>query len=226
MERVEDERAARGDGPRAAPPRWAAGATLAIAIAHKIPRVCLKCAATRGIVRRRETFTVGTSGAAYGAAGGLAGAVVVSTVRHDPESFLPVAALLVAGVGVIAWSIQKRATKVTIAVPLCEDCDRRWSRGLSLRRLLVVVLAASGLAALTGLVAWPPLVALGAAGFAGAIAVALVARLPNRFLGASRMTSTILHITGVAPEAMNRVSERLRQPQPPPSERPVPRPSE
>jgi len=223
---VEETGEGRGDEPRAAPPRWTAGATLAIAIAHKIPRVCLKCAATHGIVRRRETFTVGTSGAAYGAVGGLAGAVVVSLVRQDPESFLPVALLLAVGLGVIAWSIQRRATKVTIAVPLCADCDRRWSRGVSLRKGLVAVLAGSSLVGLVGLAGVPALTGLGGVGFVSAIAIALVARLPNRFLGASRMTSTILHITGVAPEAMDRISERRQRPQQPPSERSIPLPTE
>ena len=193
-----------------AAPLSTAGA-LAIDVDRKIPRCCLKCAATKKVIRREEQFAVTSPagrGLSYG--GGAVGAAVAAAARHDSSLLVPLILGVVVVGGVLGWILHTSATRVHLSLPLCAPCDHRWTQGVAIRRAVVTMLAAIGAGAILGLAVHSKslLIGLGVA-FVVVLVVAIVAKLPQRFVGVLRLDGRFATLTNVSPEAIALIEKGL-----------------
>lgn len=126
---------------------------LCVPVGTRIPKVCLLCGATKGIVRRNQTYTVGSGGVAVGGVGGVLGAVFAQSMRGLDRGTVALAfAVLIGGGGAIAYLVDRFAKKVEVALPLCEACDGRWAEGVEKRRIVLAGLALFGVLVVVGYV--------------------------------------------------------------------------
>jgi hypothetical protein len=195
----------------AVPPPPGANA-VAFDTSRPFPRVCLKCAAPPPLTSRHERMSVGAASKASGALGGVFAATLMSTRRVAPDLFWPLLLIgLVVVIGVAAV-MQKKAHVVELALPLCEGCNDRWTRGIGLRRWILLVLGVSMATMLLGVAADAMgLVVLGGILFVADIVVAFATGLAKRFIGAVGIDGTVVHLTGVAPEAATAPLPRKRK---------------
>ncbi|MDQ3037885.1 MAG: hypothetical protein M3Y87_36155 [Myxococcota bacterium] len=115
----------------------------------RIPKICVKCGATRDVVRRHQQFAMGHHGAGAGAAGGVVGAALASsmrgTFRDDPAMMAAVLVGIVGVVSVGAWIAHGATSKLQLDVPLCRTHDAAIDAALQHRTWLLLGLALAGL---------------------------------------------------------------------------------
>src|SRR5690606_867928 len=99
---------ARGAYPAAMDLR-AEGDLLVVHESARIPKVCVKCGATKDVTRHEIAFAVGHAASGAGLAGGAIGAAVASTLRNafrdEPASMALVLAVLLGAVILVAWIV-------------------------------------------------------------------------------------------------------------------------
>lgn len=130
----------------------AKGALLVVPEGARIPKVCLKCGAKKGVVRREQTFVVGAMGKSSPWLGAVVGVGAASMIRNlfREDLGLQVLAIVVicAVAAVVALALNAAARKVTLSLPLCAEHDAAIELA---RRRRVPVLAGLGLALALGL---------------------------------------------------------------------------
>lgn len=181
---------------------------------ERIPKVCLKCGATKSIVRRVEILTVASQNAAtMGMGMGAVGATVAAIARNNRDAAIPVVLAAIAGVTVFAVVMHRGAEKVELELPLCETCNARWDQA---KRMQPAVLASIGVAGLLCLVGATTdgqrnLLYAGAAVFALVVVVALALRPGHRLIGASRVEGPMVTLTQISPEAATKIAAKLEK---------------
>lgn len=181
---------------------------------ERIPKVCLKCGATKSIVRRVEILTVASQNAAtMGMGMGAVGATVAAIARNNRDAAIPVVLAAIAGVTVFAVVMHRGAEKVELELPLCETCNARWN---SAKRVQPAFLAGVVIAGLLCLVGWTTdgqraLLYAGAIVFALVIVAALALRPGHRLVGASRVEGPMVTLTQISPEAATKIAARLEK---------------
>ena len=127
----------------------------------RIPKVCVKCGATKDVSRHEIPFAVGHAASGAGLAGGAIGAGVASVLRNvfrdEPALMALVLALLLCGGSLVAWVVSTRTPKIHVRVPLCEEHGARLDRARRNRTGLLVALGVASLIILAGMgaEAWP-----------------------------------------------------------------------
>ena len=161
--------------------------SIAVDLDQRLPRVCLKCAATDEIVRRPEVLNVVSQSARnMGMVGGVLGAVVASTMRNDKDLLIPLLVVLGVGLAIFSFFANKNARKVDIAIPLCPKCDERWSKAKAARPFFLAAFAGTTLGLVLGMVteSKPLLVGAGVL-FVAAMIYAVVTKPAAAFVGAT-----------------------------------------
>jgi len=181
---------------------------------ERIPKVCLKCGATKSIVRRVEVLTVASQNAAtMGMGMGAVGATVAAIARNNRDAAIPVVLAAIAGVTVFAVVMHRGAEKVELELPLCETCNARWDTA---KRLQPAFLGGMLIAGLLCLVAWTTdgqrsLLYAGGILFALLIVVALALRPADRLIGASRVEGPMVTLTRIGPDAATKIAAKLEK---------------
>ncbi len=188
------------------------GELLVVPTGVTLPKVCLKCGGRHDIVRRKAPYTVGTAGRASAGVGGVIGVVFAQTMRGvDRVVAVLVFTVLIATASAVAWVMQRSATKVELALPLCASCDAAWTEGERQRTGILWGLGGSFVALAAGYaLASTVLMAVGGLAFAIAIVVALVLQLPKRFVPALAVKPEAVRLK-VAPAIADAVVERARR---------------
>lgn len=121
----------------------------------RIPKVCVKCGATKDVARHEVVFAVGHAASGAGLAGGAIGAGVASTLRNmfrdEPALMALVLAVLLAGGSLVAWIVSTRTAKIPLQVPLCEEHGARLDRARRHRAGLLLALGIAAVLMLLGL---------------------------------------------------------------------------
>jgi hypothetical protein len=166
------------------------GESLAARVGGRIPKVCLKCGATKEITRRDQDFVLGTAGAMGASGGAVIGVAVAASLRSGPlrdDPMLQVVIIVVVfaiAIGLaLAWNARQK--RVTLALPLCPACNESWNDGLRIRKQLLVGIAAMGVLVLVGIATEAMLfMGLGMVVFLIVLAVAVGAKIPARMIQA------------------------------------------
>jgi hypothetical protein len=130
------------------------GALLHAPVGSRLPKVCLRCGASREVRRRAETFVVGT-GQAVPIGGSVLGVTVAMSIRaaFPDRPMLQALAILVISAVVIPLALlwNRSLARVSIAVPLCPPCEEAAERAQQLVVPSLVGLALCVLMALAGM---------------------------------------------------------------------------
>ena len=114
----------------------------------RIPKLCVKCGATKDVSRREQAFAVGTRGASAGAAGGVVGVMVANVVRNAFRDEPGMQAAIIAAVFVVvcigAVVVQRATPKVHLEVPLCGQHLAQLDAALQHRTWLLLALGLAG----------------------------------------------------------------------------------
>ncbi|MBZ0120494.1 MAG: hypothetical protein K8H88_26110 [Sandaracinaceae bacterium] len=169
-----------------------------------IPRVCLKCASTKHVVRREVRGP--TSGAAVGAVVGVVSVGVVSATRLSTATLL--GALL--GSGLIAWVVHLATARVRLRLPLCESCNAAWSAGV---RYSIGILAGWGVlvATLVPMRFFTLFLAVGTALLLVVVtlsATVAIVKLTTRYVGLRRVVGTRAHLSRVNAAVPSAIRQR------------------
>lgn len=107
----------------------AQGELLVVPEGARIPKVCLKCGATKEVVRNEQSYIVSAIGRAGPWVGGAIGAGTASVVRNvfrDDWAMQAIAigviCVAAAGIGVV---VHVGSRKVTLELPLCTEHDAK-----------------------------------------------------------------------------------------------------
>ena len=159
---------------------------------------------------RTETMAQAGAAGGVGAGGGVAGALLAQSFRHDPAMAAVVALFAVIAILAVATVMQRSTPSADVDLVLCDACDVRWSEGKIAQRRTLWGLAGVGVLVLLGLAlsAWP-IAAAGLLGFAVVLGFALRMKLPKRFVTATRIAQGHVWLGGVSPEALARIAKRL-----------------
>ncbi len=185
---------------------------LLVAPGARLPLTCLKCGARnqpKGKVTRRTEMVL-QADTRTGIVSGLGGAVVAQAMRSFPES---AAAILVGATLLLApvvWMFHRKTPRQVVELPLCNSCNARWSQGVLLRRAftatMVLGLAAGAVAVLGELVPTKTVAVVGGAAFVLVLLSAVVAKLPARFVTATRIGPQGAWLKGAHPDALTRLA--------------------
>lgn len=180
--------------PGRRPPREPTSSELALPRRRNVAKICLKCAATQRVERRRETLAIG--GATWlGIAGGIICNSVADRFRDQPDLLLPVAIFLVA---------HRHGKNVTVDLPLCPTCNTSWDAGLSLQRKAMLGVGTSAALVLAGVAMAETALAVAAA-LASVLIGLAVRTLPRRFVIALRKDASFVYLKGASPLAIARL---------------------
>lgn len=163
------------------------GDLLVVRAGARIPKVCVKCGATQGVSRRDHAFALGSYGAGAGAAGGVVGAMLASTLRHtfrdEPGMQAAIIGGLLALVCVGAWVAQRMTPTLHLDVPLCGEHHARFDRAMQHRTWLLLAFAIAGVVLVFGIgVSSLALIGLAVVLAIGAIAAAFAAAMPKAWI--------------------------------------------
>jgi hypothetical protein len=185
----------------------------------RLPLTCLKCGARNHpkgkVTRRRETLLQADTRS--GIVSGLGGALVAQAMRSFPQS----AGMILLGATVVlapvVWFLHHKTPRQVVELPLCTSCDARWSQGVIFRRAFVgamVLGLAAGVAAVLGELLPMKTVAVGGGvAFVLVLLAAVTAKLPARFVTATRIGPQGAWLKGVDPAALARLSrDRAEEP--------------
>ena len=188
--------------------------TLWVDVERGLPAVCLKCGKRKRIVRRSERLVAATATEGVGAVGAACGVMVARAMREDPAMAAIVLGGSVLGSIGVALFMQSRAPKVTLALPLCRACNERWRAGLRVRHGIWAGLAAALLSLGWAFFGREPLgYWIGGAFFVLSLAVAVVARLRDRFVYAASIQGSRAELKGVSDAARAAIeAKRLAKP--------------
>lgn len=186
------------------------GDVLELAPESKLPSVCLKCGARRGITRRSERFSPPSSWLAWvGAALGMA---VASALRSAPQLVPYLLVVVAVAAAVLVRAAKASGAVVVVRVPLCAPCERRWSAGVRYRKRIVAAVAVFGAALVFAMVERAAVVArIAGAGLSITLFVAVSLKLRARFLEPVRVSTHRVALRGVAPDALARLRRRLER---------------
>lgn len=155
----------------------------------RIPKVCVKCGATKDVSRHEISFAVGHAASGAGLASGAIGAGVASvlrnTFRDEPGLMALVLAFLLVGGSLVAWVVSTRTPKIHLRVPLCEEHGARLDRARRNRTGLLVALGVASVIILAGMgaEAWL-VVSLGLVLLFAAVAYALATGMRGAWVAA------------------------------------------
>jgi hypothetical protein len=198
----------------------AEGELLVVPRGARIPKVCLKCGATRGVVRREQAYAVGALARSFPLAGGAVGAIVANIARNAFRGEPGLQALFLVGVLVVAsifaLVVDRTTTKITLALPFCAEHDARLSTALRIRN---GVLATAGGAVLLGLagmgLSLQPLILVAVALVVLAFGVALATKVRRAWVHAPSVSYDAVALrvgadlaTSMAQRAQKREAER------------------
>jgi hypothetical protein len=114
----------------------AEGDVLVVPEGARIPKVCVRCGATTNIVRREQTYAMGSASTTPWL-GGAIGAGVAAFARNVFRDRLGLQALFIVVVItaaiVFAVVVHKTARKITLSVPLCPEHDAAIERATRAR---------------------------------------------------------------------------------------------
>lgn len=169
-----------------------------------IPRVCLKCASTKDVVRREAR------GPTYGAAVGAAvGVVSVGVVSATPLSTATLVGAVL-GSGLIAWVVHLATARVHLRLPLCESCNAAWSAGVRYRvgilagwGILVAILVPMRFFALSSAVGMASFLAI-----VTLLATVAIVKLTARSVGLRRVVGTRAHLSRVHAAVPSAIRQR------------------
>ncbi len=182
---------------------------LVIDTEKRLPAICLKCGASKHIVRRNERLVAATATQGLGAVGGVCGVMVARAMREDPVAGAVVLGCSLAGSLAVGYVVHRQAPKADLAIPLCRDCNARWTQGVNVRRAILAIVCAAGVAFAYGFFARDTLgYVVGGALLAVMVIVALAFRLRDRFVFASAIQGTRVVLKGVSDEASKLLAAR------------------
>jgi hypothetical protein len=182
----------------------------------RLPGTCLKCGARNDpkgrVIRRRETlYEVNTT---TGLLGGLGGAGIAQAMRMFPDAAATILIGSVVVVTPVLWLMHRRTPHQEVELPLCTSCDARWRQGVLLRRAFAgAMLGGLGLGGAffyAGTVPLRELAVGGAVAFVLLLLAAVTARLPARFVTASRVRPEAIWLKGVDAAALSRLGKPRR----------------
>ena len=192
------------------PPPAGAGVVLVVDVDKKIPRCCLKCAATKNVVRRQQDFAISPAARGLGYGGGAVGAAIAAAARNAPSLLVPLLVGAVFVIGIVAWIFHATATRVHVSLPLCRPCDERWRRGVGIRRVVVTAIAVIGAVAAFGLATHAkPLLVAALVAFVATLVAAVIAKLPPRLVGVQRIDGSFATLTNVSRAAVSFIQREL-----------------
>ncbi len=175
----------------------------------RLPAICLKCGAKKHIVRRNEKLTAATASQGFGAVGGVCGVMVARAMREDPVAGALVLGGSIVGSVIVGYVLHAHAPKVSLAIPLCRDCNERWQKGVNVRHALLAVLAIAGVSFAYGFFGHDTMgYVVGGALFAAMIFVAIGFRLRDRFVFAATIQGTRAVLKGVSDDARAAIERR------------------
>jgi ribosomal protein L40E len=174
-----------------------------------LPAICLKCGAKKHIVRRNEKLTAASASQGLGAIGGVCGVMVARAMKDDPVAGAFVLVTTFAGVIVVGLVVHAYTPKVNLALPLCRDCNAKWSTGLTARYAVIALLVAACVMALYGFFTHDTVgYVAGGVVMAVGVAVSLAFRLRDRFVFASEIRGTQATLKGVSGDARMAIEMR------------------
>lgn len=180
---------------------------------RRLPAICLKCGAKKHIVRRNEKLTAATASQGFGAVGGVCGVMVARTMREDPVAGALVLAGAIVGSVIVGYVVHAHAPKVSLAIPLCRECNVRWQNGVSVRHVLLGLLAIAGVAFAYGFFGHDAVgYVVGSALFVTMIIGAVAFRLRDRFVFAASIQGSRAVLKGVSDEARAAIERRSTVP--------------
>lgn len=190
---------------------------LLVAPGARLPLTCLKCGARNDpkgkVARRKETLL--QTDTRTGIVSGVGGALVAQAMRSFPDS---AAAILVGATVVLApvvWLLHHKTPRQVVELPLCTSCNARWSQGVFFRRVFVGVLLlglAVGAAVVLGDVVPMKTVAIaGGVAFVLVLVAAVSAKLPARFVTATRIGPQGAWLKGAHPTRSSAWPRRERK---------------
>lgn len=176
---------------------------------RRLPAICLKCGAKKHIVRRNEKLTAATASQGFGAVGGVCGVMVARAMREDPVAGALVLGGSIVGSVIVGYVLHAHAPKVSLAIPLCRDCNARWQNGLSVRHMILALLGIAGVAFAYGFFGHDTVgYVVGGALFLTMIIAAVAFRLRDRFVFAASIQGSRAVLKGVSDEARAAIERR------------------
>lgn len=186
---------------------------LLVAPEARLPLTCLKCGARNQpkgkVTRRKETLLQADTRS--GIVSGLGGAMVAQAMRSFPDS---AAAILVGATLVLAplvWLLHHKTPRQVVELPLCTSCNARWSQGVMFRRAfvgaMVLLLAVGAVAVLGELLPVKTVAVVGGVAFVLVLLAAVSAKLPARFVTATRIGPQGAWLKGVDAGALARLAK-------------------
>ncbi len=179
----------------------------------RLPLTCFKCGARnvpKGKVTRRKETLLQTD-TRSGIVSGLGGAMVAQAMRSFPES----AAMILLGATLVlapvVWVLHHKTPRQAVELPLCASCNARWSQGIFLRRAflgaLLLGLALGAACVLGELVPVKTVAVGGGVAFVLVLLGAVSAKLPARFVTATRIGPQGAWLKGVDAGALARLTK-------------------
>jgi hypothetical protein len=190
------------------------GPLLLVPVDARLPKVCLKCGSRHDVVRREHAYPVGTaSSSAAGAGSGVVGVVIAQAVRDlDRVVAVAIMSVLVATGLAIAFLVSRGQQKVTIAVPLCTTCDENWTQGETIRtRFLFGLFGSLAILGLGFALDSAAILTSGGLLMVGVFVVALIARIPQRFVHFAKATPEAVTLRvepAIADDVVSRAAKR------------------
>jgi hypothetical protein len=180
---------------------------------RRLPAICLKCGAKKHIVRRNEKLTAASASQGFGAVGGVCGVMVARAMREDPVAGALVLGGSLVGAIIVGWAFHAHAPKVSLAIPLCRECNVRWQSGVKARHAILAGLCGSGAFLAYGFFAQDTFgYVVGGALFAAILIAAVAFRLRDRFVFASAIQGSRAVLKGVSDEARAAIEKRYLSP--------------
>ncbi len=171
----------------------ARGPLLVVPEGARIPKACLKCGATKGVVRHEQEYVVGALGKTGPYVGGAIGAGVASVVRNffRGDIALQVLAITVicVAVAVAGFILHRTSHRVALSLPLCEEHHAQIELARRRRVPLIAGLVLALATALGGMAIGSVAVAvLGLALVVLLVVVARAARMHEAWVHAAEVT--------------------------------------
>ncbi len=175
----------------------------------KIPAICLNCGSKQHIVRRNERLTAATATQGLSAVGAVCGVMVARAMKDDPIAGAIVLGGALVGSVVVGWVIHSKAPKAELALPLCKDCNARWTAGVRIRQGILAILCVALVAIAEGFFAHDKTgYIVGGALIGVVLVIALAVRLPARFVHASAIQGSRVALANVSEVAKIAIGNR------------------
>lgn len=199
------------------------GDLLVVRAGVRIPKVCVKCGATKDVSRRDQAFAAGAQGASAGAAGGVVGVMVANVVRNAFRDEPGMQAAIIATVFVVvcigAVIVQRVTPKVHLELPLCGQHRAQLDAALQHRTWLLLALGLAGVVLVFAIgVSNLWLMGLALVIMLGAIGAAFALAMPKAWIKAKWAKDDHVALDlepGLATKILERAEKRAKQSQAP-----------